>query len=310
MRDDNIYTLFSKSDKFYMRFLSGAVRGRRLDLWDIMRNYFENFRAIGMQLFSYDGIDEILQEEIEKRLFYYGRTGILDFKKELTAADADPFEQDKYDRPKKFTYTLGGGMGSGECVIGENGVYARNTFTASPTALICEQYALMLAHTDMSIICELVNGRFTDILVARNQSEAETASQFNKALYRGDISYIMDKMEDMEINRAVRSVSHLGDLLDTKDKLMKDIKSIFGIKKIPEKRERMITGEVEISDKELLFNLKDMLKQRKRMCDDINKLYGTSISVKCHIDIDGDGALEHEKEMEEEEKEEKADDNI
>ena len=48
----------------------------------------------------------------------------------------------------------------------------------------------------------------------------------------------------------------------------------------------------------LLLNIKDMLSMREKMVDDINNVFGTSMRVKCHIDIDQDGTLEHTQEAE------------
>ena len=45
------------------------------------------------------------------------------------------------------------------------------------------------------------------------------------------------------------------------------------------KRERLITAEVETADDTLMINIADMLYQRKKACDDINTMFGTSISV-------------------------------
>lgn len=305
MVPDNLYNLYSKDCKYFDRYLSGVALGRRLKVWDLERNYFQNFRSIATYLFSYDGIPDRLQREIERRLFLYGRCGIVSHRGELTAVTAEPGGEDIYYEPTFFTFCFGGGIPDrdgrvpDQREIGINGVYARNTLTSFPTAIIIEQYALMLAHVDMSIIAECVNGRFMDVLISHNNKDTEQANIFTKKLYEGDLSYIQDKTEEMEVSRTARGVSHLGELLDTKDRLLKDVYALFGLKKIPEKRERMITGEVEISDKMMSFNLKDMLEMRKKMCADIGEVFGCNVSVKCHIDIDASGTLEHEQEMEE-----------
>lgn len=299
---DSMLKLWSISDRFMYDLINGAAVGRRLTVWDLFRNYFEQFRAIGTNLFSYDGITKDTQREIEKRLFLFGRVGIVEHNGSLIAVTANPNGEDIYDEPTHFTFTFGGGLPDKSKTpetreIGLNGVLGRNTFSFYPTSLECEHYALMLAHTDMSIIAELVNGRFTDILIARNNSEAETARAFNNALYDGRLSFIQDKAEDMEVNRASRNVSHLRELIDTKDRLLRDFYNIYGISKAAEKRERMITEEVEANEKMLNFNLKDMLDARSKMCEEINRVFKKNVTVKSHIDLDNDGKLENEDEF-------------
>ena len=297
-----MFPLWSKSDRFYIDMLLGNVCGRRLNVWDLMRNYFEYFRSIGTNLFSYDGITKDLAREIEKRLFLFGRVGIVQHNDGLVAVNANPSGYDIYNEPIRFTFVFGDGIQDDnrkpfERTIGADGVLGRNTFTFYPTAAMCEQYALMLAHTDISIIAELVNGRFMDVIKAHNNRDAETARAFNNALYDGRLSFIEDKDEEIEIDRAPRAVTHLRELIDTKDRLMKDFYNVFGISKVAEKRERMITDEVENNEKMLNFNLKDMLDMRSKMCEEISRVFNISVSVKSHIDIDNDGKLENEKEM-------------
>ena len=41
----------------------------------------------------------------------------------------------------------------------------------------------------------------------------------------------------------------------------------------------MIESEVDSNNQLLLFNISDMLGERKKACDEINKLFGTSITV-------------------------------
>lgn len=300
---DTMRQLWSKSDKYYLDLLMGGALGRKLNVWDIMRNYFMQFQSIGTNLFSYEGITKDLAREIEKRLFLFGRVGLILYNGALTAVNATPEGYDIYNNPVAFTFAFPNGAEDSNKndpnrrVIGKNGVMGRNTFTFYPTSAICEQYALMLAHTDISIIAELVNGRLMDVLKANNNSNAETAKQFMNDLYIGKLSFIRDDSEDMEIDRSPRSISHLRELIDTKDRLMRDFYNIFGIAKAAEKRERMITEEVETNEKMLNFNLKDMLEMRVKMCDEINRLFNYNVSVKSHIDIDGDSRLENENEM-------------
>lgn len=303
MIQNEMFPLWSRSDLFFNQYLTGAVAGRRLNVWDIMRNYFEQFRSIGMNLFTYDGITKDLAREIEKYMFFYGRVGLVLHNDSLTAVRATPNGQDIYNEPTGFSFAFGAGLPDNTKTpqyreLGRDGVLGRNTFTFYPTAAICEQYALEVAHCDMSIIAELVNGRFMDVIKAHNKSDAETAGAFCNKLYDGKLTFIADMAEEIEIDRSSRTVSHLRELIDTKDRLLRDFYNIFGISKAAEKRERMITEEVEANEKMLLFNLKDMLEMRSKMCEEVGRLFNITMSVKSHIDIDSNGRLEHAKEME------------
>ena len=309
MINDNVFKLYSKSDQYYMRVLSGRSLGRELNVWDIFRNYFEHFTAMGMNLFSYDvrnynGLDipERFFKQLEKRFFFFGRTGIVTRDNELVAVDASGFGEDVYNEPTQFNFVFGGGLADPASTpeirdIEVNGVYAKNTFTAYPTAMSAEQYALMIAHCDMSIIAELVNSRFMDLLKAGNNKSAEAAAKFHKDLYSGKLSFIYDATEELEVDRAVNHVSKLRDYIDTKSGLLKEFYALYGINKTNEKRERMITDEVKDNQELLQFNVKDMLDQREKMCKEIRDVFGADISVKCHVDLDADGTPEAQEEQ-------------
>lgn len=303
MKDDNLLKLYSKSDKYYMRLMTGEALGRQVNVWDIFRNYFEHFTAMGMNLFSYEAeagyVPDRFFKQLEKRLFFYGRAGVVEKNSELVAVSASGFGEDVYDEPTKFNFVFGGGLPDpvetpNVRVINENGVYCKNTFTGYPTAMVAEQYALMIAHCDMSMIAELVNSRFMDVLKASNNQSAEAAGKFYKDLYMGKLSFISDKTEELEVDRSARGVSRLRDYIDTKASLLKEFYALFGINKTNEKRERMITDEVKDNQQLLQFNVKDMLDQREKMCDDIRNVFGIDVTVKCHIDLDANGTPEAE----------------
>jgi len=309
--NDNLFDLYTKSDRYYIRLMAGKSLGRELNVWDIFRNYFEHFTAMGMNLFSYDTDSNMIDgkrffKQIEKRFYFFGRLGVVTRNNLLTAVSAAPFGEDEYNEPTEYNFTFGGGLPDQsetpfERVIDQTGVYAKNTFTGYPTAMIAEQYALMIAHCDMSIIAELVNSRFMDVLKASNNKSAEAAEKFHKNLYAGKLSYLYDATEELEIDRAARNISRLRDYTDAKSSLLKEFYALFGINKTNEKRERMITDEVKDNQQLLQFNVKDMKEQREKMCDDIRDVFGVDIKVKCHVDLDADGTPEAEEAPQEDE---------
>lgn len=307
--DKGMFDLYKKSDAYYTRILLGRSRGRRWNVWDYFRTHFHILGSVARNLFYYDGYqNDDLFREIEKRLFYYGRAGIVKKGGDLIAVNAEGNTPGIYGRPEKFTFNFYGGIQDKaempfEREIGRGGVFAYNTFDGFPTAITVEHYAMMLAHTDASITMELVNGRVMDVFTATDNRSTEAAAAYTKKIYDGDYSFIQDKSENLTIDRANASrSSRLRELLETKEKLLHDIYAIFGINRVAEKRERLITDEAQGSGAMLLLNLTDMLKMREKMCEDINNVFGTSISVKCHIDIDADGTLEHTQEAERDEK--------
>ena len=302
MVEQTIYDLFKPSDKFFQNFMMGGFCGRKLELWDYFRNYFFHYKDIVKNIFSYNyknNFEKELTNEIEERLFFFGKCGIVKVDDKLWAVDANPSGQDRYGKPTYFNYAFRNGeTDPNPVIIGKNGVLALNTFDFFPTALYAEQYAFQLAHADTSIITELVNSRMMDVIITHNNASAENATNYINNIYRGKLSHLTDKIEDIEIDRTPKGMGRLKDYIDVKDRFMKDSYETFGIKKIAEKRERMISGEVESTQDLLNLNLKEMLDCRIKMCEDIKKVFGVDLEVKTHLDLDHDGTIENAEEFE------------
>lgn len=300
MVSSEVLKLYAPSKNFLAGFFAGKNAGQQLDVWDFFRTWFHYFYTLGTNLFSYTGLSDDLQKQIEKRFLYFGVCGIIEKDGDLIAVDASGSGENVYAEPTEFTFSFSNGTGDKKQFlrkINVDGVFARNTFDYYPAFYDIEKMAFTMAHIDMSIVCESINCRASDIFKAGNEKAAESARTFYNKLYRGELSIITDKSEELEIDRPTRTTNNMKELLDAKERTLKSYYELFGIRKQNEKRERMITDEVQANEELLHFNLKDMLESRKEMCKNIESVFGVSCSVVSHVDIDGDGTKENEKEM-------------
>lgn len=298
--NSNVLRLYAPAPRFMADFIAGNIAGRKLELWDYSRVWFHYFYSLATNLFSYKGLSDSLQKQIEKRLLFYGVCGIIEKDDDLIAVNANGNGENIYSEPTEFTFSFGNGDNDAKQytrTINVDGVFARNTFDYYPSFYDVEKMSFTMAHIDASIVCEAINTRFTDVLKAGNEKSAESARTFYNSLYNGKLSVILDKPEELEIDRQTRTTTNLKELLDTKERTLKSFYELFGINKQNEKRERMITDEVQANEELLHFNLKDMLEARKEMCANIKNVFGRDCGVVSHVDIDGDGRKENENEM-------------
>lgn len=298
--ETNVLQLYAPSKRFMREYMAGIACGREMDLWDHYRTWAHYFYTLATNLFSYRGLSDDLQKQIEKRLFYYGVCGIVAKDGSLIAVDANGNGENIYREPTNFTFSFGNGDEDKKQYsrkINIDGVFARNTFDYYPSFWDIEKMSFTMAHLDTSIICEAINSRLIDVFIAGNEKSAESARIFHKNLYMGKLSTITDKTQELELERQTRATSNMKDLLDAKERTLKSYYELFGINKQNEKRERMITDEVAANEELLHFNLKDMLDCRKEMCRNIENVFGVSCSVVSHVDIDADGTQENEGEM-------------
>ena len=61
--------------------------------------------------------------------------------------------------------------------------------------------------------------------------------------------------------------------------ILKDFYTTIGISKPTDKRERLITDEIAQEEPLFKFNVEDMLDQRQKTADELNRVFGLSVSV-------------------------------
>lgn len=244
------------------------------------------------KLFTWDSLP-FPQKEIETRLALYGFCGVLSGKNGLVACEVNMYGiTDYYDEFTDINFVTP--LQNGKRKIHIDSVVIDNNTLRNPTINIIDRYAMLLAHTEITFINALVNGRASKTSIATSNKMAESIRQYQNKLYNGSSDVIVDS-------------SFIGvEMKDNDNSYLKDIKSIYdvrqnilysfyedmGIKKNQQKRERLVSDEVEADTCLLKLNIKDMYEARKKACDEINKLFNTNISVKCNVDYDSDGIVD------------------
>lgn len=244
------------------------------------------------KLFTWEGLP-FPQKEIETRLALYGFCGVLKGTNGMLASDINMYGlTDYYDEFTQLNYVTP--LQNGTRTIHKDGVVVDNNTLRNATINIIDRYAMLLAHTEITFINALVNGRANKICIAMSNKHAESVRQYLNKLYNGSSDVIVDG-------------AFVGiDIKDSDNTYIKDIKSIYdvrqnilysfyedlGIKKNQQKRERLVSDEIEADNSLLKLNIKDMFEARKKAVDEINKIFGTSWSVKCNVDYDNDGIVD------------------
>lgn len=244
------------------------------------------------KLFTWEGLP-FPQKEIETRLALYGFCGVLKGTNGMLASDINMYGlTDYYDEFTQLNYVTP--LQNGTRTIHKDAVVVDNNTLRNATINIIDRYAMLLAHTEITFINALVNGRANKTSIATSNKQAESIRQYQNKLYNGSSDVIVDS-------------SFVGiEIKDNDNTYLKDIKSIYdvrqnilysfyedlGIKKNQQKRERLVSDEIEADNSLLKLNIKDMFEARKKAVDEINKIFGTSWRVKCNVDYDSDGIVD------------------
>ena len=236
------------------------------------------------------------QKEIETRLILFGKCGITKtLKGELIATNCSLYGVTNYY--DIFThYNWATPLMNGTVEIGKNGILVDNDTLRNPIIPIIDRYAMMLAHTEISLINALVNGRAQKTMVASSNKVAQDIRTYQNKLYDGANDVIVDAAFiglDVKDNDN-SSLSHIKNLYDVRQNLLYSFYEDLGIKKNQQKKERLVTDEVSADNTLLKLNILDMTDARQRACDEVNALFGTDISVKCNVDYDDNGIADGE----------------
>jgi hypothetical protein len=130
----------------------------------------------------------------------------------------------------------------------------------------------------------MVNARFVSYPTAQTQQMARQVEDFNARVELGEAAVLTDP-SFLETFRNVdihpRTNDSLNDYLIARDKILATFFREIGVKFQQEQKKAQITeDEVEADEQLLLINPKEMLRERQEGLERVNKLFGTSISVK------------------------------
>ena len=261
----------------------------------LIDSYFKYMMNKSIKMFKYTGLPEtipvrelelILQicrfaifTKVEDKLFvFYGGLGGMpnEYYQPTQAIVANPY--------LKFSSVLNLDdyiKDNGDAVLGWNDSMHIGLFSLN------SRYASLLAETDLTLKYQLINMRFNNVLTADSDATKESIKQMYNGVSDGTgfgIIVTTKFMEESNVDKIeLRSQSHqmqLKDIIETKQYLMGSWLNELGLNaNYNMKREAINESEADLNEDSLLPMIDDMLEQRKLLCENLNKKFGTNISV-------------------------------
>ena len=246
-----------------------------------------------MRLFSYKNLPKTIPSHVVDIMsFIRGYTGIvlLGSGEWICASETSMNGvTDYYDIFKNITFATP--LHFGQRTIGKTGFIIRNTSLMQPLMPKIERYASMLAHAEISLICELVNLRETDVIEAINENAAKSANKQAEDRYNGEVMTLVNEGFAMLRHNFVpqKSQNENMRIWDLRSNILGAYLEEIGIKKAQTKREREISQEVTADDPMLKLNISDMLEVRQEGWEKFNRATGHNVEVSCNIDYLSEG---------------------
>lgn len=154
---------------------------------------------------------------------------------------------------------------------------------------IVEHYAIQLSTACTSLKMSLINSRLAYILAAKNKAAAETLKAIAEKLSAGESTIIIDKLlkDDLTNDEPIYNEAYDPAKTYITDKILADMTTILnkfdreiGIPVVDQKKERMITDEVQAIQSDAFGRIKTWSTCLDRSIEKVNDMFGLNISYK------------------------------
>jgi hypothetical protein len=247
--------------------------------------YYYKLMLIARALFEWKDLPNNMDDRwIEKYLFTSGKC--IFYKDPVMGEMVAGFGQESsincYGDPTKVYPVAPNYVYSGEKLInGENCYVIRNNDLMLPTFPTIRYYSYKLSNIDRAIDIN-IEAQKSPILVRCTDKQrlslknAINQRKDNEPVIYADNSFDKDMITTLDLNPPMV----FPDLQVQKHMVLNEVFTDLGINNANmDKRERMVANEVEANNEQVKASEDVMLKVRKEACKQINRIFGTNISV-------------------------------
>lgn len=256
-----------------------------------MIDYIDRLKMLSVSLFTWKGLDDIAgtgaSRFLELSLYENGK-GVFVKDDELGYMALKVSPSDKLNVYMLPVKVMCWSIGYNKQYAFDDVVYIMNNELQKPTREFMELFAYRLYETERTIDINL-QAQKTPILIEGDTKTILTLKNIYME-YSGNIPFIFgNKQFDIsnKLNVLKTDAPYIIDKLDVhKHQIFNDALTVLGIDNAnTDKKERLITNEVESNEELIKYYLNCYYKTRKKACDDINKKFGLNISIELNKDI-------------------------
>lgn len=264
-------------------------------------DYLERMKKICLSMFEWQNLPESMNARFLEMCLYYNGQAALFYDEEYgyinsMAADGGyinlyglPTEIQcysyRFNQRRELYMTDTGQPKAKECIL------VMNNYDRVPTTATISLFAYRLAEAQRTADVNIKAQR-TPVLITTDQKQYFTLKKTYEE-YDGNAPVIFaDKnLISADALKALKTDAPFiaKDIFDYKREIWNEFLTFMGIQNLSEKRERLITGEVDSNNELLNLNLQALLIPRKEACKQFNEKYGLmgekAIDVKVRSDL-------------------------
>lgn len=254
-------------------------------------DYLDRLKLLATSLFTWDGLDKIAgngaSRFLELSLYEYGRACFIkDDELGYMALRVNP--SDTFNVYMLPTKVQAWSIGYQKNFDFDDVVYIMNNELQVPTARTIGQFAYRLYETERTIDVNLIAQK-TPVLIEGDTKTILTLKNVYMQ-YSGNTPFIFgNKQFDIsnKLNVLNTNAPYLIDKLELhKHEIWNECLTFLGIDNAnTDKKERLITDEVESNNEVINYYLNCFYKTRKKACDEINEKYGLNIELKLNKEV-------------------------
>lgn len=254
-------------------------------------DYLDRLKLLAVSLFKWKGLDDVAgfgaSRFLEMSLYENGRACFLkDEKLGYLALKVNPSDKlNVYNLPEKV---MAWSIGYNRTLPFDNVVYIMNNELELPTSQTLSLFAYRLYETERTIDTNLIAQK-TPILIEGDTKTILTLKNVYMQ-YSGNTPFIFgNKQFDIsnKLNVLKTDAPYLIDKLELhKHEIWNEALTYLGIDNAnTDKKERLITDEVESNNDLISYYLNCFYKTRKQACNLINERYGLNIEIELNKEI-------------------------
>ena len=256
-----------------------------------MIDYIDRLKMLSVSLFTWKGLDDVAgtgaSRFLELSLYEEGK-GVFVKDDELGYMALKVNPSDKLNIYNLPTKVMAWSIGYNKQFAFDDVVYIMNNELQKPTREFMELFAYRLYETERTIDINL-QAQKTPILIEGDTKTILTLKNVYMQ-YSGNTPFIFgNKQFDIsnKLNVLKTDAPYIIDKLDVhKHQIFNDALTVLGIDNAnTDKKERLITNEVESNEELIKYYLNCYYKTRKKACDEINEKFGLNISIELNKDI-------------------------
>lgn len=251
----------------------------------IFENYCDYMFVRTQSMFVYDGLpDTIPAVWLEQYLQRNGSCAIAKVHgKYYALLGSAGGGYDEYYQPTLYTVANPALNISNTYIIGKDCVYARNDYLAKGLTPLVSRYCGMLSENLITMRVADINMRMMAVLSASDDTTLMSTKMYLKDLEEGKIGAIgegafFDGLK-LQASPATNS-NYLTQFIELHQYLKGSLYNELGLNaNFNMKRESIVESEAALNDDALMPLIDDMLKQRRKMCEDLSDLFGLNVKV-------------------------------